>query len=369
MAAATRMIRADAPLGFGPESLGVPLDANFVPLVGEGAGTLFPQAGEPVETTINEVQHELALVQTAEQLAANGRAWFATGSVSSSHDARYGFYRAAELSGVTRLRDNTPMRAPPPRATYYASAIFKGHSYGEYFEGDSRSFNAEVGAHFLKLGGSAKEFKKNTRLHSRLFGRGYKLRQGVDSLFVARTPEEIGAQYEKATNQPAPILVEYRQIPATSANSGAISWVTPRRLLVMFSNLSVQSHGAWYRDFATWHMTFQCTINGQAAGQDAWSSSDRSGAPTQGAGSEFHQNVSTATYPIAFASTLVVYEGDLVACTASGSYKRRLTWQALGTASTPQLQIIGEGRENSGTMTARDAETSYSIQWSSRRLP
>jgi hypothetical protein len=346
-----RVIRADSPQGLGPQHLGMPLDANFNPMMGAGAGTLFPQAGAPIVMTVNEMRHDQELVTTTEQLNASAHYLVYNGDVGAAQTKRFGIYRAVELAEVIELRDNTPMNPPPAGAVYYPWRIYRGHAYTEVFEGDSTTFNADVGAKFLTWGGSIGVFKSTYKVQSTVKGRGLSPVNG-QSIF-AHDPQEITRAYS-ADGPAVPIIVEYRQIPNTRTKDGTIVWVQPppsKTIQVRFTNLQVAAEGAALRSYATWNMAFQCFINGQASG----------------AAQPLQENVSVGNYPLAFMQQLTVNDSDTIECLASGQYLRAGDWQALGRSTTGPI-VAGRLTSATSVMQGRDAKTSYAITWSATRL-
>lgn len=349
-AMSARVIRADAPDGLGPQYLGTPLDAKFIPMVGAGAGSMFPQAGSPVVMTINEVNYDQELIKSVEQLNANVHAWMVNADASTVQTKRYGSYRAVQLSAVYELRDNTPMIQPPPGAVYYPWRVYMGHSYWEVVEGDASTFNDSVGAEFLHWGAKVSDFAGKYRFRSHSGGRGLMPKNG--SSIFARGSQDIQASYTPFGPE-VPIVVEYRQIPNTQTSDGTIVWTTPRNILVRFTNLQVTAYGAAIYNYATWNMAFQCFVNGQPFG-DA---------------QRFEQNVSLGNYPLAFSQELSVNDNDTIECFTSGSYLRANSWQTLGRSTTGPIVAGRITGATSNVMEGQDAKTRYAVTWSASRLP
>jgi hypothetical protein len=225
-----------------------------------------------------------------------------------------------------------------------------GHSYWEIVEGDANTFNGSVGAEFLHWGAKIGDFTGKYRFQSHVGGRGLKPTTGA-SIF-ARTPQEIQANYSSA-GTPAPIVVEYRQIPNTRTNDGTIAWATPRNIMVRFTNLQVMAFGAAFYNYATWNMSFQCFVNGQPFGQAQL----------------FQQNVAAASYPLTFSQQIAVNDNDTIECMASGTYLRAGTTENLGRSTTGPM-VAGRLNGTTGNvMQGQDAKTSYRIAWTAARLP
>ncbi len=198
-----RVIRADAPEGFSVQHLGAPLDANFQPLIGGGAVSMFPQSGSPSVTPMNEMHVDTSLVRSTGELKANARAWFVNAGVSTTTDRRHALFRVVQITSVHELHDNTLMAQPPPGAVYYPWRIYMGHSYWEVVEGDSHTFSGKIGAEFLHWGASISDFKGKYHLESHAGGRGLVPKTGA--AIFARSPQEIQANYG-ATGPDVPIV-------------------------------------------------------------------------------------------------------------------------------------------------------------------
>lgn len=343
-----RSIRADAPQWVQPQHLGVPLDANFNTMVGAGAGTLFPQAGPPLVSPVNDMRHDQELVETVEHFNATLRYLVYNGDVSVAQTKRFGIYRAVQIQNVYELRDNTPMNPPPAGAVYYPWRIYVGHAYTEVVEGDASTFTADVGAKFLTWGVTAGVERSKYNLQSRVSGRGLIPVSG-QSIF-AHGPAEIQQQY-RANGPPVPIVVEYRQIPNTRTADGTIVWVQPKTVNIRFTNLQVGSDGAWIKSYASWNMQFQCFVNGQPFG-----------APQS-----FQQDVSRGVYPLAFTQQVQVTDNETIECRAWGQYKRAGDWEQLGVSTTGPIVAGRMTGPLSNSMQGRDAKTSYAIMWTASR--
>ncbi len=327
----------------------MPLDANFNPMVGAGAGTLFPQAGPPSVMTVNIMQSDQHLVTTIEEFNAAVRALVYNGDASVATTKRFGIYRALQLAQVYELRDSTPMSAPPPGAVYYPWRIYVGHSYGEIVEGDSSTFTADVGAKFVKWGAEAGAKKSEFNLQTHVAAKGLSPKSGA--AIFAHDPQEIANAYAADPGQPVPIVVEYRQIPNTRVVDGTIVWVQPKNVTVRFTNLQVSADGAAIKSYATWKLGFQCFINGQAAG------------PQQ----QMQQDFAPGAYPLAFTQTMSVNDNDTIECTAGGQYLRMGSWDNLGPASTGPIAVGRITSPSGNLMQGKDAKTNYSISWTATK--
>ena len=353
MAVSARVIRADAPEGLNLQHLGMPLDANFQPMVGAGATTLFPQSGPPLRTDLNEMQHDQDLVRSVEQLSANAHAWMIDASASYASQRRQGYYRALQIASVYELRDNTPMRQPPPGAVYYPWRIYMGHSFSEVVEGDSATFNASVGAEFLTVGGAISAFTGKYHLTSHFAGRGLRPTSG-NSIF-ARTSQEVAANYS-AFGPEAPIIVEYRQIPNTRTNDGAIAWTAPTNIEVRYVQLNVSRAGSWWYNYSNWSMFTTCFVNGQQQGPQQQFFGNRISNGGQ-AGLPFSQRFS-------------LNESDVVECKVSGTYTRANSSLSLGTSTTGTIPAgTVRGATTHVMQPGQDSNTTYTITWMVTRLP
>lgn len=346
-AAVARVIRADSPQGLGPHHLGVPLDANFNPMVGAGASTLFPQAGAPIVMPMNTMQHDQELVETTEQLKAALNYYVVSGGLGRDQSRRHAIYRALQVRELYELRDNTPMRKPPPGAVYYPWRIYMGHSYTEVLEGDERSFNAHVGATFLKFGGEAGAFTRAHSLQARQLGKGLVPIDG--RAIFAQGPAEIATTY-RAEGPAVPIVVEYRQIPNTQTDDAAIEWLQPKTVHVRFINIGIQQTGAAMYDYATWDMSFQCALNGQQVGSPQ----------------RYQQDFMAQNYPLPFSQQIQALNGDIIECNTWGQYLRANQWQFLGRSTTGPIHVNESVTPSHGVMTGREAKTHYDISWSAQ---
>jgi hypothetical protein len=343
-----RVIRADAPTGLSWQQLGVPYDANFQPMVGEGAGTLFPNAGPPIVLTVNEVSSDRELITTQEHLKASAHYLVVNGDVNALLQKRFGVFRAVQLAQVYELRDNTAMNRPPPGAVYYPWRIYVGHSYTEVVEGDRTQFTAEVGAEFLKWGANVEVEESRHQLQHHVAGRGLKPTSG--HAIFAQSPEEIQRSYT-TVGETAPIVVEYRQIPNTRSADGSIAWEQSKPVQVRFTNLQVAADGSALYGQADWAMSFQCLVNGQP----------------YGAAQPLQQRVSRGSYPLAFSQVLQVTGDDTVECKASGQYKRLGGWGRLGESTTGPIAASRLAGPTGSVMYGRDANTGYAINWTASR--
>ncbi len=147
-----RTFVADAPIGFDPHVLGIPVDGSFH--AAPGVGPVFASVSvAPVP--INAFTVDQKLVTTAEELSAN-----ATRVGRPRRERRDD--PAGEVRLLPRRADDAgvgatgprPDAPAPPWAVYYASKVYFGHSYVEVIKGDSNSFNARVAAHYLRLAGA-----------------------------------------------------------------------------------------------------------------------------------------------------------------------------------------------------------------------
>ncbi len=363
-----RVIRADAPDGLGLQHLGVPLDAHFEPLAGAGAVSMFPQAGPPTVTPMNEMRVDTDLVRTAEELHANAHAWFVDkgGSIGAGLDTdrRHAYYRALQLSSVYELRDNTFMTPPPPGAVYYPWRIYMGHSYWEVVDGDSHAFSARVGADFLVARADIGGFRNKYKLSSHAGGRGLVPNNG--SAIFARTPPEIAAAYT-ASGPEAPIVVEYRQIPNSRGyDNAAIPWSEPKRVEVRFVSVAVRASSEH------WRMTAICQVNGRYV--DA--------QPTQ----FLDRDVSSGNFTVVFPKQLEVQDGDVIECQVSaqvvGASAARTSGVGIssvaagpsarnvGSASTGRIDVNRLGPNGTGgQMQSGDSSASYAVTWTASLLP
>lgn len=355
-AASARVIRADAPQGFAPQHLGMPLDAMFNPMMGGGAGTLFPQAGPPMITPIHTIKIEYDLIKSVEQLSATLHVTVYNGDVSVAQTKRFGFYRAMQLDSVYELRDNTPMTMPPAGAVYYPWRVYVGHSYSEIVEGEATTFSGNVGAEFLSWSGSLGAFRGKYNLRGHFTGRGLVPTSG-DALF-ARTPDQITGRY-RADGVPVPILVEYRQIPNTPPRIGEIAWTPatpPRTIEVRFNTLEVGAAGSLIRSVSNWNLRAQCFVNGQPVV-----------APT----AVLQQQVSDGgrNFNLSFAPRIAAMENDAIECTTSGTYSRGQGSLPLGSGGTGAISVRSVGTTPmGGAFEGRDPNTQYKISWTAARV-
>lgn len=350
-AASAREVRADAPDGFTLQDLGVPLDANFNRMIGGGAGTMFPQAGQPTCSPMGGWSSERKVVETQEELSANAHAWgVVDANAEFGRGERYGYYRATLLTGSCQLRDNTPMNQPPPGAVYYASRLLVGHSYWMVVHGNSSSFNAGVSAEFIKWGASVDAFRQSYGLVATGRGKGL---QPNSATALFSPPEQVSQNY-RADRAPDAIVVIYRQLPGAWVNAGPVASAS-KTIDIRFTSLQVSSTGSSLKDYSNWTLTAQCSLNGRPYGN-----------PVQ----VMNGRVSVGTTPIMFAQQIPASDADYIECAVDGTYTRG-SWGVVKTLSMPRVSTgpIVVGRLPSASMVnGGDAETRFTIPWSATRI-
>lgn len=347
-AAVAHRVRAAAPTGFVAAALGVPLDADFNPLIGGGAGPLF--AGQPLCASLGSWSSDRGIIQNRQELRANLRAWFAEGSLESQQDHTYAFYRAMQLTQVCEVPPGAPLRRAPRGAVYYTSKVYLGHSYTVVVHGESRAFNAGIGANFVTFGGSASAFAEQYHVMHSGFGRGLEPKT-EDALFS--DPESIAANYQTVKPEPDAIVVEYTQLPyAEVAPEPAPA---PERVIeVRFIRIEVGATGAAEYDHSPWRMSVQCYVNDQ---------------PQHEPVVFLDQQVSIGTIPTSFARQIRAHDGDTLECKVSGTYERMYGSQKLGRSSTGSIRQLEVGAPLTKELEGADANASYTITWSATRLP
>lgn len=332
----------------------MPLGADFRTLTGPGAGTLFPEAGEPSKTTQDDMHGYQELIQTKEQFNAAVRYGVFNGSAAVEESRRFAIYRAEQIESVYQVRDNTRMRTPPPAAVYYPWRIYVGHSYTMVVQGEASTFTAEVGLQFLRLGGKASAEMAKYQLSMEPHLRGFKPRKG-DALFSLQ-PEDVGKNYTTTGAEPVPIVVEYRQIEGATPDNAPIAWTQSTGVQIRFTNLTVGSEGGVWEKKSWWNLSFECLINGK-----------RSDAPVTGPPTAM-QVERGKTYPLMFSQTIVAVDSDDIECTAGGQYTHGVTATKLAQATTGRLRAADIGSPKSGILTGKDANTSWSIAWTASKV-
>ena len=122
---AADVIRAEVPEGFGGvPSLGVPLGANFEPLIG-GGGSLLPQSGGPQCGPYTDISSYRDIVRTNKELSANAHAWFVDASARLSRENSFA-YQAFEITAGGHLDESTPMVRLPADARTTPSRFCSG---------------------------------------------------------------------------------------------------------------------------------------------------------------------------------------------------------------------------------------------------
>jgi hypothetical protein len=347
-----RTFIADAPPGFDYRLLGVPLDANF--RAAQGVGSLFPQAGLPAPFIVNGFDIEQKLVSTAEELSANAQAWALDLNIVSQQRQRFAFFRAVQWTTAWELQTNGPMLKPPPWAVYYASKVFLGRSYTEVVQGDSATFNARAGAHFLTapVGMNIGSFSSQHNLTTHRAGAGF-VPTGPGSMF-ARTEQDVMRSY-RPDGVPVIVAVEYTQLPGTAAN-GAIIFPPPRMVTVRFDTLDVGAPGAMFTGASNWTIAADCMI---------------SGLSDMGTPQSINLRVSRGRFSLPFVWTVKAGDDEQIMCTARGTYARGLPGETrpLAVSTTGPILVGRINNAVSGPMSASDADTSYAITWSMTKSP
>lgn len=346
-AAVANVIVADAPQGFTLRELGVPLDAEFRPMIGNGAGSMFAQ--QPVCARMGTWASDRRLVENEQELKANLRAWFLNFDVGSQWGQQYGYQRAVQLTNVCQIPLGASMSQAPVGATYFASKVFFGHSYTIILRGNSRAFNAGVGAEFKIFGGSANAFA--SRHHLQVFGSGRGLQPVGDAALFA-DPRDIAQNYRAIKAEPDAVVVEYTQIPNTFVNTTP---TVPERVVeIRFTNLQVQATGSAIYDYSNWRMSALCSVNGAPVGQ-----------PSQFVA----QRVSVGSYPLMFSTLIHARDSDLVECQAWGTYTRWDSAHNLGPGSTGPIVVEQLSRGPTvRQFNGRDAKAGYTITWTMVKL-
>jgi hypothetical protein len=352
-----RTFVADAPIGFDPHVLGVPVDANFH--AAPGVGPIF-QSFSVTPVPVNAFVVDQKLVTMAEELAANAQAWGVLDiSAATTHHERYAYFRAVQMTTAWELAPSGPMLQAPPWAVYYASKIYFGRSYVEVIKGDSNSFNARVAAHFLSVpvGGKVKTFVDAHHLTSHRAGFGFEPNDG-QSIF-ARTTQDVERSY-RPSGQEVPIAIEYTQLPRTQAN-GTVVFPEPHPVLFRFVNLHVTRTGSMIKDYSNWTMSAKCTIDGPPDG-DLDEPQGRTGPSMQ-------LRVGVGTFPINLEQTVYASDDEVIGCTVNGTYTRGplSSLHNLGTGSTGPLAVRSIGGTIQQTMRGGEAETDYVIDWTATK--
>lgn len=347
-AAVAHRVRAAAPAGFMVAALGVPLDADFNPLIGGGAGPLF--AGQPSCVNLGSWNSDRGIIQNRQELKANLRAWFAEGSSGAQQTHTYAFYRAMQLTQVCEVPPGAPLRRAPRGAVYYTSKVFLGHSYTVVLHGESRAFNAGIGAYFEKFGGSASALAKQYDVMHSGFGRGLQPKS-EDALFS--DPESIKSNYKTVNDEPDAVVVEYTQLP--NAEVAPEPAPAPEHVIeVRFTSIEIGAAGDLALGYSPWRMWVQCYVNDQ---------------PQQEPVVFLDQQVRIGTIPTSFASQIRARDGDTLECKVWGTYERMYESQKLGRSSTGSIRQLKVGASLTRELEGADADASYTITWSATRLP
>lgn len=343
-----RTVRASAPSpAIDVTHLGVAYDQAFNPIPG---GPLF--ASQPHYIQANEMRHELAFVETAEDFAANAKAWgLGSANIGMDGRSRFGSYRAYQVTHVAELDDSAPMRRPPPGSVYYPWRIFFGYSYEEVIVGDARSFNAGVKLNLGKYSGAIGAFTSSNNLTSRMAGRG--LRPASGKAIFARTPEEIRTTYSQ-DGPPVPIFVEYRQLPYTQALTGQVQWMEPLDVEIRFSDLVVGDDGT--AGSTPWVVLAFCLVNG---GDFPIHSRD----VLNGRVEDPH------TYPLTWVERLSLFPGDVVECGTQGTLHDHITSpRPIGRGKMEPISVQPNLAVN-GAFRGSNASSRYDVRWSVRVVP
>jgi hypothetical protein len=347
-AAVAHRVRAAAPAGFVAAALGVPLDADFNPLIGGGAGPLF--AGQPSCASMGSWSSERGIIQNHQELKANLRAWFADGGLDSQQTHTYAFYRAMQLTQVCEVPPGAPLRRAPRGAVYYTSKVYLGHSYTVVVHGESRAFNAGIGANFLRFGGSASTFAEQYNVMHSGFGRGLQPKS-EDALFS--TPELVAKNYMTVNDEPDAIVVEYTQLPYVEVPPEPAP--APERLIeVRFISIEIGASGAAASGHSPWRMWVQCYVNDQ---------------PQEEPVVFLDQQVRISTISTSFARQIRARDGDILECKVWGTYERFYESQKLGRSSTGSIRQLEVGASLTKELEGADANANYTITWSATRLP
>jgi hypothetical protein len=346
-AATARRVRAAAPLGFTPAALGVPLDADFNPLVGGGAGPLFD--GDPSCSNMGTWDSARGVIQSRQELKANARAWFAEGNVGTQQEHTYAYYRAMQLTEVCEIPPGTPIKPAPHGAVYLATKVWRGHSYTVVVHGESRAFTAGLGVNFVTFGASASTFAKQHNLEHTGIGRGLQP-ASEDALFS--DPTNVAANYKAVRDEPDAIVVEYTQIPGVVVESDPAP--EPERVIeVRFVSLHVRRTGADLFSSSPWQMKVQCSVNGQ---------------PEHEPVVFVNSSVSVGTMSTSFSRQIHARDADTIECKVWGTYERHIVKvKNLGPGTTGPIRVKDAPR--SADLEGADAFTSYSITWSATPVP
>ncbi|MBK7583799.1 MAG: hypothetical protein IPI67_26845 [Myxococcales bacterium] len=316
-------------------------------------GSLFPKAGPPRFTPLNEMRHEALAVETEEQLAANASAW---GIVSVGGGVglatQYASYRAYQLSYVVELDDSGPMLEPPPGAVYYPWRIYFGHSYEEVISGDARTFNADARASFLNWGGAISAFTQRSKLSSKMAGRGLVPVSG--QAIFAKSPSEVYGNY-RAEGPAVPIFTEFRQIPYRSELPGKMAWIYPIEVEIRFTRVQISEDGTW--GSTPWNLRADCLLNATVVPV-----SDPTVLEAQRVDSPESVNLSWVTRISAF-------DGDRVECATSGSFSDHVTSSTQIARGAMQPVTVSSSLSASGEFRASNAKSSYAVSWTAQAIP
>ncbi len=139
---------------------------------------------------------------------------------------RFASYRAMQISEVYEIDDTTAMASAPRHAVYYPWRIYMGFSYEVVIHGAADRFHAGVKAALPMFSGSVEDFVGRYELELKARGRG--LRPTHGRAIFARTAEALESSYSTSTDEPVPILVEWRRIPGREGHEERIEWVQLR---------------------------------------------------------------------------------------------------------------------------------------------
>lgn len=246
---------ASPPPGVSAEQLGLPFDAQFRPLPGAEARSLFLGASGPRKRSDNRVEHQYLVVETEELLAANAKGWGLTPSDLTS-ERRYASYRALKITETEGLDDPGTLRNVPDDAVYFLARIYYGHSYEALFSGDAHTFHAGIRAELAGLQGPLVDFATRHGLTMKATGRG--LRPSTPKAAFARTPEQIDASFTDS-GPSVPVLVEFRQIRTRTGLSGVIAWPEPVYVELRLVHLAIEQEGT--SRGARWRTSLTCQTN------------------------------------------------------------------------------------------------------------
>ena len=325
--------------------LGAPYDMAFQPL---GQRPLFKNARTPIHQPLNEIRHEYRLIESNEELQANAAAW-SLGSVGGGWDAstRWAIYRAYQLVDVAEFDDSTRMRRPPFGAAYYPWRVYVGHAYEEVISGRSRDFTLSAALGLGVIGGSFDSLLAGKNLTSNSFGRGLVPRNGQASF--AKTPEAIQGGYA-TDGPPVPIIVEYRQIPGTTADPSRIEWEAPLQVVVRFNTLRVLKDGSWGP--TPWTMSAYCKVRDRDVPVDdstVWNGKVNA----------------RGSYPLQWSAALEALPGDTLSCGTSGWLRDSFTERtSVGVGGMTPPLVVQPGLRRGGRFAGRTAKASYTVDWS-----